>query len=66
MKRVTALDVVCPTCGASPGLRCSRLDGHGDTAPHPRRTDHAVKENRRLNPEHCDGQLPLWPGKVAS
>lgn len=63
MSRVTALDVVCRTCGAAPGRRCERLDGHGDTSPHPLRRKRAAEEQERLNPEHVRGQLDLIPLK---
>ena len=61
MRRVTALDVGCPACGAHTGLRCQRLDGHGETEPHEQRRRRAAKEQQRLNPEHVVGQLELIP-----
>lgn len=65
MRRVTSLDVSCPACGASPGMRCYKLDGSGETSPHPKRRERSAAEQARLNPEHVRGQLPLW-GKAAS
>lgn len=58
--RVTSLDVVCPTCQATPGQRCYQLDGSGPTNPHPKRRQRAGDEQLRLNPEHVVGQRPLW------
>jgi hypothetical protein len=66
-KRVTSLDLECPTCLSAPGERCVKLDDPllGQTSPHPRRRKLAREENDRLFPVHCPGQLPLW-GKAAS
>ena len=65
MKRVTSLDVGCPSCGAHVGLRCENLVDYSPTSPHEARRKRAREENARLNPEHVHGQLPLW-GKAAS
>lgn len=36
-----ALDVECPTCGATPGRACVRVDGGYRTQPHQSRQDAA-------------------------
>lgn len=68
MTRVTSLDLRCPTCSVAPGDRCRRLDAQPfkTVPPHETRRRLAAEEQARLNPEHVDGQLPLWPGKVPS
>jgi hypothetical protein len=68
MIRVTALDVRCPSCGSEPGKRCRRLDdlSFATEVPHVLRRRKAADEQTRLNPEHVDGQLPIWRGKVTS
>lgn len=67
MTRVTSLDVRCPACGVGPGARCRRLDDlDRSTAPHDLRRLAAREEQARLNPEHVDGQLPLFGRKAAS
>lgn len=60
-KRLTALDMVCPTCVALVGNRCHQLDGSGPTSPHPSRRKLAREENERRFPVHCPGQLDLFP-----
>jgi len=65
VKRVTSLDVGCPTCGASPGLQCQQLASSRSTSPHPKRQERARAEHVRLNPEHVHGQLDLFPAATA-
>lgn len=61
-RRVIALDVRCPACGATPGSRCRKLDNPAQTCPpHGPRTAEARRLDRIANPEHVDGQLPLIP-----
>lgn len=61
-RRITALDVGCPSCGAAPGVRCRVLtDASKSIPPHGLRREAAQREDRLLNPEHVDGQLPLFP-----
>jgi hypothetical protein len=59
--RITALDVVCPSCGATVGARCQQLGSSrtADTAHQSRRV-RAKRLDDQLHPEHTDGQLPLW------
>lgn len=61
MRRVTSLDVACPSCGRPPGRSCIRLDTEKPTAPHQSRRRRAREEQQRLNPEHVRGQLDLIP-----
>jgi len=63
VRRVTALDVACSMCQASPGRRCRRLDTEAPTSPHEPRRRRAAEEQQRLNPEHVVGQLELIPAK---
>jgi hypothetical protein len=66
VRRVTALDFTCSTCGALIGHRCHKLErGGGPTAPHPARSRRAREEQQRLNPEHVAGQLGFFPAKEA-
>jgi hypothetical protein len=61
VKRVVSLDLACPSCGASPGQRCIRLDTLGGAnSSHESRRRRAAEEQQRLNPEHSVGQMPLW------
>jgi hypothetical protein len=68
MIRVPALHVDCPSCGSKQGRRCRRLDDLSILieVPHVLRRSKAAAEQARLNPEHVDGQLPLWPRKATS
>jgi len=63
VRRVTALDVACSMCQATPGRRCRRLDTEAPTSPHEPRRRRAAEEQQRLNPEHVVGQLALIPLK---
>jgi hypothetical protein len=64
-RRITPLDVQCPSCGAAQGERCRSLPRAGIQAapvssPHqPRRTG-AKRLDDQLHPEHVAGQLRLW------
>lgn len=62
-RKVFAVDVRCPACGASPGVRCQRLDVPGAWAvqAHDPRRRIAADEQVQVNPEHVRGQLPLIP-----
>lgn len=63
--RITSIDVRCPSCGALPGARCRALQ-HPNTyvnGPHETRRRRAREELRRLNPEHVEGQMPLFGRK---
>lgn len=60
-RRITALDVRCPSCGALPGSRCTNLVTLAPSGPHGPRQDEARRQDRIANPEHVDGQLALFP-----
>jgi hypothetical protein len=62
-RRVTALDVPCPACGATEGQVCQRLDGGGRCTTHSTRVRRAKSIDVQLHPEHVAGQLPLWGKK---
>lgn len=66
-QRIRSLDVRCVTCGADPGARCrSLVDASKQIPPHERRRDEARRQDRIANPEHVDGQLPLFPKAARS
>lgn len=60
--RVVSIDVRCPSCGALPGARCRSVDHPRSYigSPHETRRRRAREEQLRLNPEHVEGQQPLW------
>lgn len=60
-RRITALDVQCPSCGEPVGVRCRRLDNAGhETAAHSSRRTAAKRLDAEINPVHVRGQLALW------
>jgi hypothetical protein len=60
-RRITALDVACPSCGAQVGMHCKVL-GSSRTAKsaHESRRVRAKRLDDQLHPLHVEGQMPLW------